>query len=339
MATNLTGYRSWFNSTVYYTIEELNKMERDAIFDLGGEISYNTATGDTVNFTGRAFGGYAPVVAPGGTIPETNPVEGDQLAKQFFSIKDRMVVEWESYLHDKLDYVKDDVQGLVDRCMNTPALVLSGALLTFADSGAITMPGGTTYSTLTADGQYLADTDHTVPGSTGTFRNTTTGANALSDTEITNAIQIGNQNIVNDDGVVAPWNPDTIIVPNNESMIRKAMEITGSTKVVGTNSNTVNVYEGGRFKLVVLKQAPRRAAGAYDTTAAKMYRWALADSRMLKRAFKYAWAAKPSQNIVPKFQSRENMDSTISVGGRLVFGFPRWQGIVYSLSSSAPTLG
>lgn len=339
MATTLAGYRSWFNSTVYSTIEELQKIERDPIFDLFGEINYSKSTGDTVNFTGRAFGGFAPIVAPGGTIPESNPVEGDQLAKQFLSVKDRMVVEWESYIHDKLDYVKEDAAALVDRCVNTPALVMTNAFFTGAGAGTVTLPGGGTYATTCADGQFLADTDHTVPGSSSTFRNTTSGTDVLSDSGITNAIQTGNQNIVNDDGVVVPWSPDTLIVPNNESMVRKAREITGSDKVTLSANNTINVYSGGRFKVVVLMHAPRNAVGSYSTTAGDMYRWAIADSRMLKRAIKYAWAATPAETIVPMFQSRENLDSTISVAGRFVFGFPRWQGIVYSLATSAPTLG
>lgn len=317
-------------------------MERDPIFDLFGEIDYSKNTGDTVNFTGRAFGGFAPIVAPGGQIPESNPVEGDQLAKQFLSVKDRMTVEWETILHDKLDFVKEDVSALVERCINTPALVMTNAFFTVANAGTVTLPGGGTYATTCGDGQFLADTDHTVPGTVAagtTYRNTTSGADVLSESGITNAIQTGNQNIVNDDGVVAPWNPDTIIVANNESMVRKALEITRSDKITNSANNTVQIYTGGRFKVVVLKHAPRNAAGAYSTTAGDMYRWALADSRMLKRAIKYTWAARPQDNVVPKFQSRENLDSTVAVAGRFVFGFPRWQGIVYSLATSAPTLG
>lgn|SRR3990167_269736 len=340
MATSLAQYRSWFNSTVYYTVEELAKVEKDPIFDLFGEINYTKSTGDTINFTGRAFGGFSPIVAPGGQIPESNPTEGDQLAKQFLSVKDRMVVEWESFLHDKLDFVKEDAAALIERCVNTPSLVMSGALLTAANATTVTLPGGLTYATTCADLQQMADTDHTVPGAVGsTFRNTTTGTDVLSDSGITNAIQIGNQNIVNDDGVVAPWAPDTLIIPNNESMVRKALEITKSDKVVESGNNTVNVYSGGRFKVVVLKHAPRNAVGAYSTTAGDMYRWAIADSRMLKRAVKYCWAAKPQNNVMPSFKSRENFDSTIGVAGRFVFAFPRWQGIIYSLATSAPTLG
>ena len=340
MATTLAGYRSWFNATVYYTIEELAKMERDPIFDLFGEINYSKGTGDTVNFTGRAFGGFAPIVSPGGVIPEANPVEGDQLAKTFLSVKDRMIVEWESYLHDKLDFVRDDAAGLVERCVNTPSLVMSSALFTVAGAATVTLPGGQTYATTCADGQNPAATGHTVPGTgSTTYRNTTTGTDILGDAGITNAIQIGNQNIVNDDGVVAPWAPDTLIVPNVEAMVRKAVELTKSDQVTLSANNTVNVYSGGRFKVYVLKHAPRNAIGNYSTAAGDLYRWAIADSRMLKRAAKYAWAARPQDNVVPKFQSRENLDSTISVAGRFVFGFPRWQGIVYSLATSAPNLG
>lgn len=340
MATNLSGYRSWFNSTVYYTIEELEKVGGDPIFDLFGEINYSTRTGDTVNFTGRAFGGYSPIVPPGGNIPESNPTEGDQLAKTFLSVKDRMVVEVESFLHDKLDFVKEDASALVERCVSTPALVMSRALLAVPDATTVTLPNsnGLTYATACADTFQLAYASHTVPGAPGsTFSNVLSAASALDDTAISDVIEQGNANIVNDDGQVAPWRPDTLIIPRQEYMVRKAQELTKSDQVVMSPNNTINVYSGGRFKIVVLERLPATSVGAHTTTG--QYYWALADSRMLKRAIKYCWAARPQDNVVPRFQSRENLDSTIATFGRFLFGFPRWQGIVFSLSSTAPTLG
>ncbi|QGH72481.1 MAG: major head subunit [Siphoviridae sp. ctpQM7] len=340
MAVSLAGARSWFNSTVYYLVEELGKIGKDPVFDLFGEMNYDKKTGDTINFTGRAFGGFAEIVAPGGQIPEATPTEGDQLAKTFLSVKRRLVVEWESYIHDKLDLVKDDVESLVYACTATPALVMSSAILTNADATTVTLPGGLTFANTCADGLAVASASHTVPGTgSTTYRNTTSGTDVLGAAGISNAIQIGNQNIVNDDGVVTSWEPDILLVPNVEPMVRKALEDTKSERVTLSANNTVNVYSGGRFKVYVLKYAPRNAAGGYSTTAGQMYRWAIADSRMLKRAAKYVWAARPQDNVVPKFQNRENLDSVVTVAGRWTYGIPRWQGIVYSLASSAPTLG
>lgn len=339
MATNLAGYRSWFNGTVYKAIEELQRYESDSVFSVLGEMNYDTSTGDTVSFTSRAYGGFAPVVTPGGAIPESNPTEGDQLSRQFFSIKDKLIVEWESYKHNKMDFVLDDISSMIQRCNNTPALVLSGALLTFADSSTITMPGSVSYSTTCADGQTFASASHTVAGTgSTTYSNVLSGGPALSLANISAAIQQGNQVTVNDDGVVAPWNPDTIIIPNNELMVAAALQITGSKLVLGSNNNNINIYEGGRFRVVVLKHAPRTITGTYDTTTSKMYRWMLADSKMLKRGFKYGWAAKPSENVLTKFASRENFDSVMAVAGRMVFAIPRWQGTMFSISSTAPTI-
>lgn len=309
----------------------------DPIFGLLGEDPFSTNTGDTVNFTSRTLDGYAPIVSPGGDIPVANVTEGDTLAKPYFSIKDMMTVEYESYVHNKLGLVLDDAMALRERTLNTAALALTGQFLNCANAGTQSIRG-TVQTILTADGQYMGDSDHTVPGSgTKTYSNVLTGLDALSETALTSLEQQLKANNPSDGGTIMPFVADLLFVPDNADMIKKALQLTGSTLVSESNNNAVNIYSGGRLDVAVLKQAPRDAIGGYDTT--KQYFWGLANKKQLKRAIKYTWAVKPSDikqgGLVPKFQDK-NLDSSIIVFARLVYGAPRWQGVGYSFSVTKP---
>ena len=339
MALSLVGYRSFFNSTVYSLIEKIQDMESDPIFSLYGEQAHDTSTGDTVNWTSDTLTGYSPIVAPGGDIPESSVTEGDQLARTYFSIKDRMVVEYESYLHNKLDLMLDRGQDLVDNAMRTASLVLCGQLLNNVGATTQTVPGGGTHTISSADTLALSSASHTVPGKAGsTYSNTLASLAALSDTAIDSLEQQLKQNFVDDAGTNHPFTADVLIVPDNATMIKKALQLTGSTLSPESMNNAINIYRGGRLDVIVLKEAPRGVDGSYSTT--KQYYWALGNKKSIRRAFKYRWALRPSNikqgGIVPKFMDK-NLDSSIIVMGRLVYGAPRWQGIGYSLSVTKPT--
>ena len=339
MALSLASYRTFFNSTVYSLVEKIKEMESDPIFSLLGEQAHDTSTGDTVNWTSDTLAGYAPIVAPGGDIPEVDVTEGDALARTYFSIKDRMVVEYETYAHNKLDLVLERGQDLVERAMFTASLCLSGQLLNNADATTQSLPGGITQTISGGDTLALGSSAHTVPGKPGsTYSNILAGAGALSDTNLDTLEQTIKQNHVDDAGVNRPFTADVLIVPDNATMIKKAMQLTGSMLSPETANNAVNVYTGGRLDVVVLKQAPRGADGSYSTT--RQYFWALGMKKAIKRAFKYRWAVRPSDvkqgGVVPKFMDK-NLDSSIIVYGRMVYGAPRWQGIGYSFSTTKPT--
>jgi len=339
MTLSLAGYRSFFNSTVYSLIEKMQDMENDPIFGLLGEQSHDTSTGDTVNFTSDTLSGYAPIVAPGGDIPESNVVEGDQLARTYFSIKDRMVVEYEAYAHNKLDLMLDRSSDLVEKAMFTASLALSGQLLNNSNATTQTLPGNVVQTISCADTLALGSASHTVPGKPGsTYSNILSGAGPLSDSNLDLLEQQLKESFVDDAGTNRPFTADVLIVPDNATMIKKAMQLTGSTLSPETANNAVNIYRGGRLDVVVLKQAPRAADGSYST--AKEYYWALGNKKAIKRAIKYRWAVRPSDvkqgGVVPKFMDK-NLDSSIIVYGRMVYGAPRWQGIGFSYSTTKPT--
>lgn len=339
MSLSLAGYRSFFNSTVYSLIEKMADMEKDPVFGLLGEQAHDTSTGDTVNFTSDTLSGYSPILPPGADIPETNVVEGDPLARTYFSIKDRMVVEYESYFHNKLDLMLDRGSDLVENAMRTASRVLSGQLLNNANATTQTV-GGVIQNIATADTLAPGSASHTIPGKPGnTYSNILSGADKpLSDVNLDTLEQQLKQSNVDDGGVNRPFTADVLIIPDNATMIKKAQQLTGSVLSPETANNAINIYRGGRLDFVVLKEAPRDAAGSYDTT--RQYFWALASKKAIKRAVKYRWAVRPSDvkqgGIVPKFMDK-NLDSSIIVFGRLVYGMPRWQGIGYSFSTTKPT--
>jgi len=340
MATSLVGYRTFFNSTVYSLIEKLQNMEADPIFSLFGEQSHDTSTGDTVNFTSSTLSGYSPVVVAGGDITESLVTEGDALARTYFSIKDSMKVEYETYLHNKLDMVLERGSDLVEKAMATASLLLSGQLLNNANVTTQTAPGGIIQTISGGDTLAMGSASHTVPGKAGiVYSNILSSLAALGDASISDLEQQLKQSFVDDAGTNRPFTADVLIVPDDATMIKKALQLTGSELVSETANNAINIYKGGRLDVVVLKEAPRGVDGSYST--AKQYYWAMGNKKAIKRGFKYRWAMRPSDvkqgGIVPKWQEK-NLDSAIYVFGRLVYGAPRWQGIGYSFSIDKPTL-
>ena len=339
MATNLAGYRSFFNSTVYTVIEKMEAMIVDPIFSLGREEAHSANTGDTVNWTSETLSTYLDIVTPGGDIPETPVTEGDQLARTYFSIKGHMQVEYESYLHNKLDLMLDKAEDLAEGAMNTAALCLSGQLLTNADSTTQSILG-VSQTISCADTLAPASASHTVPGKSGsTFTTVVTSTPALSDTALDTAAQIIKANNVDQAGVNRPSKADLLVIPDNATMIKKAQQLTGSVLSAETANNAINVYSGGSLDFIVLSQSPRDASGAYSSGTTDHYNWLLTSRKALRRNFRYRWASKPTnpmEGIFPKFREK-NLDSYIYMFARLVYGMPRWAGMAYSHTSTKPT--
>lgn len=340
MATSLVGYRSFFNSTVYTLIEKMEKMEADPVFSLGREEAHTAGTGDTVNWTSEVLSTYLPIVQPGGDIAEEPVTEGNQLARTYFSIKGNMAVQYESYLHNKLDLMLDKAEDLAEGAMNTASLCLCGQLLTNAD--ATTQTIGSVVQTIScADTLAPGSAAHTVPGRAGaTFTTIVTSNPALSDTAVDTAMQILIANNVDQAGVNKPVGGDfVLVVAENSTMIKKAQQLTGSSLSPETANNAVNVYSGGKMDFVVLKHGARNAAGQYETTNTNQYHWLLSTKKSLKRNLRYRWAAKPSipnQGLFPKYMEK-NLDSRIYMFARLVYGLPYWAGMAWSFSTTRPT--
>jgi len=333
MALTISYQRSWFDRINYSVQEKLDEfLDNDPVATLFTDRS-NGGKEDTLNLTGRANDGFANFTVEGQKAQQTQPVEEDQMSKNFLSIKERQVFSWESFLHDKYDYIHDTSSELAKKIMNSYHLALTHQLFNFSDATTVTLPGGQVYDLTTPDGVALISASHTTPAGGSSITNIG-GTGALSEENLTANILVGQENMVTSAGTSMPYNPDMIIVGNVEPMVKKAMQITGSDQVESTGNNAFNVYSGGRMKVMVLNFAPLLAGGGRDTTT-KKYRWATADSSMLKKCLHYKWAARPIS--YPRFMDEENGDSAFLVMGRFAFGASRWQGIVMNTSTTAPT--
>ncbi len=338
MATAPIDYRSFFNSTVYAVIEKMETMEADPVFTLGREEDHNVGSGDTVNWTSETLSTYLDIVPAGGDIPETPVIQGDQLARTFFSIKGNMAVTYESYLYNKLGLMFDKSEELAEGAQNTASLCLCGQLLTNASTTTQTVLG-VTQNISCADTLAPASASHTVPGAAGqTFTTIVTGTPALSDSSLDTARQVLIANNVDQAGVNRPVGSDfVLVIGENATMIKKAQQLTGSVLSPETPNNAINVYSGGVMDFVVLRNSARNSAGQYSTTS--QYYWMLSTKKALKRNFRYRWSmrpSKPGEGLFPKYMEK-NLDSRIYVMAGLVYGLPRWAGMAYSLSSTKPT--
>ena len=334
MPSNTAYTRSWFDRINYMVQEALDvELANDPIIDMFTDKT-NGDKQDTLDLTGRANDGYALFTSEGQKANSTTPVEEDQLSKNFLSIKERQVFTWESFLHDKYDYINDTSAELAKKIMKSYHLSLTHQLFNFSTATTVTLPGGKIYDLTTPDGVALVSASHTTPVGGSSITNIG-GTGALSEENLTTNVSVGQENMVTSNGTSIAYDPDMLIVPNFAPMVKKAQQITGSDQVEGTANNAINVYSGGSMKVVVLKHAPLLAGGGRDTTTARKYRWATADSSMLKKSLVYKWAAKPESH--PRFMDEENGDSAFLVMARFAFGAARWQGYVQNNATTAPT--
>jgi len=333
MPSNTAYTRSWFDRINYIFQEKLDEfLDNDPIVQMFTDRSGDGQGGDTMNLTGRANDGFAPLKVEGQKTPESIAVEEDQTSKKFLTISDRQKFTWESFLFDKNGYIKDTSAEMAKKCLNTFHLVLTHQLHNFATATSVTM-NGISYDLRTPDAVALISASHTTPsGLTGLTNIGGTGA--LSEENLTANILVGQENMSTSAGTSIPYNPDMIIVPNVAPLVKKAMQITGSDQVEGTANNAINIYGGGSMKVMVLNFAPLLAGGGRDTTTAK-WAWSTADSSMLKKCLHFKWASRPIS--YPRFMDQENGDSSFLVLASVAVGASRWQGIVRNNATSAPT--
>ena len=333
MAVDTASYRSWFNSTRYLVQEKLDEfLANDPIIGMFTDRTDGSKE-DTLNMTGRANDGFAEFTVEGQKASQTVPVEEDQLLKNFVSLKERQVVTWESFLHDKYNFVFDTASELAKKTMNSFHLAITHQLHNFATATTVTLPGGIIYDLKTPDGVALISASHTTPAGGSSITNIG-GTGALSEENLTANILVGQENMVTSTGTSMAYNPDMIIVPNVAPLVKKALQITGSTLVEATANNAINIYAGGSLKVMVLNFAPLLAGGGRDLTTSK-WAWSTADSSMLKKSLQYKWASRPI--ATPRFMDEENGDSAYLIQARFAFGASRWQGIVRNNATSAPT--
>lgn len=102
-------------------------------------------------------------------------------------------------------------------------------------------------STLTADGQYLFDTDHTLP-SGGTYRNELATSADLSPSSLDQALSDFETQFVGDSGIIELIRPKILLV--HSSQRRYAMELVGSELKPDSAENNMNSLKGEGLMVV-----------------------------------------------------------------------------------------
>lgn len=166
--------------------------------------------------------------------------------------------------------------------------------ITFATSQIYTDQDGRTVDIALGDTLSLANTLHTVRGSSLTFRNRLANSpqvargamEAMEKMRVENSINQFGQKVPIDDDII--WSSDD---PNTVNTIRELLQSTASVSS-GLNDGVKNVYEG-KYKHVILPLVATDKDGNVDSTKAKY--WGLASS--MRSAFYLGVHEEP--HVVP----------------------------------------
>lgn len=149
--------------------------------------------------------------------------------------------------------------------------------ISFATATSYTDLGGETIDVSVGDGLSLANTTHTLTGSTTTYRNRLAGNPRVSRSSLENMERMALDNAYNNLGEQVAsmcdvlWSTDD---PNTVNTIRQYLKSTADLNAL--NAGVVNPYKG-RFKHTICGRIDRDANGNRDAT--KKYYWGLANSR------------------------------------------------------------
>jgi hypothetical protein len=147
-----------------------------------------------------------------------------------FSISEEMVDD------GKFSWIQDAVAKLADSAKETQEI---SAMNVFNNAFA---------GSLTADGQYLCDSDHSLPSGL-TFSNLLSAAADLSPSSLDTALTAFKTNFIGDSGIKKNLMPKVLLVaPANE---RYAREIVGSDLKADTADNNLNPFKQDGLRVVV----------------------------------------------------------------------------------------
>lgn len=180
-------------------------------------------------------------------------------------------ITWEMRKFDKYREIDKKMRKLGEATAKRIELDLTHQFTFGMSASSYTNMDGETVSTLSADGQNIFDTGHTLKSGTTTLSNLITTAFSragLEEAENTfNTFTDDNDNIV-------LVEPDTIITGRNVTVQNSVKEFLKSTLIPDEANNATNVY-AGKYKHLVLPLLSTTAAGL-PTTSYDNY-WMLAD--------------------------------------------------------------
>lgn len=180
-------------------------------------------------------------------------------------------ITWEMRKFDKYREIDKKMRKLGEATAKRIELDLTHLFVFGMSAASYTNMDGETVSTLSADGQNIFDTDHTLKSGTTTLSNlitTSFGRAGLEEAENKfNTYTDDNDNLI-------LVEPDTIITGRNVTIQNAVKEFLKSTLIPDEANNATNVYSG-KYRHLVLPFANTNASGAPVTTYDNY--WMLAD--------------------------------------------------------------
>ena len=335
MSYNATGFSEFVDNTERTVMEQIKENKPDMVRSLYMPVPWSPGDADRVTFNSIALSGFAGRVDENENYPTIDPTNGDEMTKTQVHYGDKLTITRRmAQFNNRYPQAKFAAEALARRLSNTLDLEMTQQAFGEADQTTMTPPGKAAVNIATADTLALASASHTVNGAAGsTFSNVLSGAGTLSLANLTTAIATGEQNTVDDQGTYLTPNFDTLVIAQDAHMERKAREILGSSLIPENSNNAINVYGGGRMKLVVLKHGQKNLIGSVSSE--NRYRWMIMDSQMARGALQVQMAQDPTTE--QKFVNEDNVLASILVTQFAAFAAVRWQGMLFSLSTIQPS--
>jgi len=183
-------------------------------------------------------------------------------------------ITWNMRHYAKYSEINSAIQGIAKSAAKRMEWDLTHRF-TFGIDTSYTDLDGDTVTTTVGDGLALLSSAHTMPGTATTFRNQVANNPVLSKGGLEAAEKLFATQMIDTNGELVFEEPTHLVVSNDPNTVNTALEYLKSyADPTASHEGVTNVYEG-KYGLIVLPYLSTTAAGAYDSTKAKM--WFLAN--------------------------------------------------------------
>lgn len=241
------------------------------------EVSIPQNTGNVREFTEIDLEEYAQRKGESDQAPRAKVQQGYSKVGTLYRISKDIGISYEMRTQGKYIEIQNRLTNLGRLAKNRMELDLTHRI-TFADATSYTDMDGVTVDTTIGDTLSLANTAHTLKGSSTTFRNRLANSPVFSLGALESMEKMRVENTFNQFGEKMTIKADIIWTsddPNTVNTVRQVMRST--TNITQANAGVINPYESS-YRHVILPRLATTAAGGVDSTKAK--RWGLASSQM-----------------------------------------------------------
>lgn len=296
-----SSFDNFVTNLPYIMLKGMEETPPDMVRSLFTQKAWNPVQGDRVSFDAYSLPQFAQrSTGENSAAVNLSVGEGDTMTVRQQEYSARFMYTHRMDTFDKEKVAEQFTNTIVGALNRTIDLEMTHKILSDAEDSTYTPRGlNSTVDWTCANGQPLASASQTAGGVTFSTEYTTAGSLCTDTlTAMEEQARSGNgaasKMHVNHLGEPIDIDMDTLIIPKNNYMIKKAFEIFGTPIDPGTNLNAVNIFKTQwNKKIVVLNLATRTATGTGTRTAdTDLYRYALMDSRYLPN-FQYQMSDSP----------------------------------------------